>query len=59
MDDSGELYLHCEECEWTWTNPNDLSTHAGRLGIDFESEDATADEISSQGWKSFALHENV
>jgi hypothetical protein len=59
MDSSRELYLHCEECEWAWTNPNQLSTAAGRLGIDFGSEYASAAEISSNGWAQYALHEDA
>lgn len=59
LDGSGQLYLHCEECEWSWANPSQLSIESGQLGIDFESEVASPNEITSMGWASFALHESA
>ncbi len=56
---SGELYLHCEECEWTWANPSNLNNEAGQLGIDFESADAAEVEIGLKGWVAFAVHRSL
>ena len=58
LDDSGKLYLHCEECEWAWDDPTLITqVEAGRLGIDYESEFAESSEIQAAGWSIYALHE--
>jgi hypothetical protein len=58
IDATQELYVHCEECEWTWSDPCQLQPESGRLGIDFEGSAATAGEIFAAGWTRFAIHED-
>lgn len=56
-DREAKLYLHCEECEWTWENPDEISdTSKGRLGIDFDSDYVPHEDIVAANWDKFALH---
>jgi hypothetical protein len=55
-----QLYLHCEECEWGWRNPERSSEkEAGFLTLDeeFESKPATKEDIDGLGWTKYAAHE--
>jgi hypothetical protein len=57
MNDAGNLYLHCEECESTWTDPARADDPMqGELGIDFDSEYASEQEIQGGGWRPYALN---
>lgn len=57
-DGKDEPYLHCEECEWTWDDPSKISDmSSGRLGIDFDSENASSAAIKASGWEQFAVNE--
>lgn len=59
LDESGRLYLHCEECEWAWDDPSLLeNSEEATLGIDFMSEYATREQIEAGGWTDFALRQN-
>jgi hypothetical protein len=52
-----QLYVHCEECEWTWDDPKNIAdTSKGTLGIDIDSEHATMSTIRNEGWIDFALN---
>ena len=57
---SNELYLHCEECEWGWRDP-ETSDQKERgfltLNEDFEAEPATWDDIAKHGWEQYAKNE--
>ncbi len=50
------LYLHCEECEWGWRDPNELSPAHGFLTIDedFDATPATMFDITRFSWEKFA-----
>ncbi len=55
-----KLYLHCEECEWGWADPE--SAHSKELGFltldeDFEAMPAGASDIKEFGWTQYALNE--
>lgn len=55
--DTGQLYLHCEECEWAWNAPGDTDSVAkGFLGMELDGVYATEDEIKHAGWSTFPLH---
>ena len=52
------LYLHCEECEWGWRDPERSNSSASgflTLDEDFEAEVATELEIRKHGWSKLAL----
>ena len=48
-------YLHCEECEWTWDDPQDLDPKNGRLGIDYDSNEPILSTLIAFGWKEDSL----
>ncbi|MBK8238216.1 MAG: hypothetical protein IPK74_22020 [Deltaproteobacteria bacterium] len=57
---SRRLYLHCEECEWGWQDPERSSdAGAGFLTLDeeFESMPATREDIDEHGWTKYAAHD--
>ncbi len=57
---SDDLYLHCEECESGWRDPEMAGQkHAGFLTSDenFEAEPATLADIAKHGWRKYAKHE--
>jgi hypothetical protein len=52
---TGNLCLHCEECETAWFDPARLGDPTqGKLGIDLESEYASDQEIEEKGWRLYA-----
>lgn len=54
---TGNLYLHCEECEWAWADPALADDPArGELGIDLDGEYASESEIERQGWQAYAAN---
>jgi hypothetical protein len=58
-DNEAGLHLHCEECEWVWDCPSQITqAGAGTLGIEYESEHASLDDIEASGWGEYALHED-
>jgi hypothetical protein len=53
---SGGLYLHCEECEWGWRDPektDDIGSAFLTLDEDFDSEVPSRDEIEERGWAKY------
>ena len=55
--ESGDLYLHCEECEWGFRDPRRCADASdGFLAIDGESDIATLSEIETAGWSCYAKH---
>jgi len=53
---SDSLYLHCEECEWGWRNPEEANNVASgflTLDADFEAEPATKGDIDRYGWAAY------
>jgi hypothetical protein len=56
---SGQLYLHCEECESGWHDPlkvNDLTARFLTLDEDFDAEPATWDDIEKADWQRYAAN---
>ena len=56
---NGNLYLHCEECERGWVNPDevhDKNKSFLTLSQDFEAVEANEGDIEKYGWKIFKLH---
>lgn len=54
--DSGMLYLHCEECEWAWDYPDDVESIAkGFLGLEVDGEYATQGEVDDAGWVKYGI----
>jgi hypothetical protein len=56
---AGKLYLHCEECESAWNDPQKIDDHKARfLAIDeeFESEAASWEDVVREGWQQFAAN---
>ena len=53
------IYLHCEECEAGYFDPNDISKESSilMLLVDIESEPATLKRIKELGWEEYAAHE--
>lgn len=52
-------YLHCEECEWGWRNPEASSaTSTGFLTLneEFDAEWATREFIEASGWGKYQFH---
>ena len=51
------LYLHCEECEQGFRDPEKVSRESGFLTLleDFESRSATSQEIHEHGWDRFLI----
>jgi len=61
MEDTthGRLYLHCEECEMGWLQPqesHDPSKGFLTLNEIFESEIPSYDRILKFGWSGYAKH---
>jgi hypothetical protein len=55
----GRLYLHCEECEWGWLDPESADDPGAgflTLSAEFASALPDADRIASYGWSKYALH---
>lgn len=49
--ESGELYLHCPECEWTWSEPDQVSdVMNGRYRLEVRGVFADAADIKHKGW---------
>jgi hypothetical protein len=47
------LYLHCEECESGWADPNKVGAPGARfltLDEEFDAEPATHDDLCQHGW---------
>ena len=54
--DTGELYLHCEECEWAWSSPTDTdNVTKGFLGLEIDGTYASKEEIEKAGWSAYSL----
>ena len=55
----GLLYLHCEECEAGFEDPQNLKTGVSylTLELDYECRFADPQTINKHNWQSFALHE--
>lgn len=56
---SGQLYLHCEECEYGWYDPlkvDDLTAKFLTLDEEFDAELATWDDVEKAGWQQFAAN---
>lgn len=54
------LYLHCEECEWGWREPektDDVGSAFLTLVEDFEAEPASRAEIERHGWRRYVAGE--
>jgi hypothetical protein len=57
---ANSLYLHCDECEWGWRDPqrvNDPNAKFLTLNEPFEADHATREEIDRHGWGGYALHQ--
>ncbi len=55
--DTGQLYLHCEECELGCAQPPNLADPASTfLAIDVLSDPATKEIIDQAGWTPYARH---
>lgn len=54
---NNRIYLHCEECEWGWKDPENLNPEAGFLTLDedFDAIPAKIDDIVRLGWKKYAI----
>ncbi|MDD1796272.1 hypothetical protein L4D06_23780 [Enterovibrio makurazakiensis] len=53
------MYLHCEECERGWLNPQEAHDNSkGFLALeeDFETDNPNIETITIYGWKSIAMH---
>jgi len=50
--DANKLYLHCEECERGYYDPNQISVENSFLTLqeDFEAIAATPEDIKEYGW---------
>ncbi len=56
--DTGQLFLHCEECEWAWDTPEDArSVEKGYLGLDIDGTYAGTDAITKAGWAGYNLEQ--
>ncbi len=51
-----KIYLHCEECEWGWHDPENININAGFLTLneEFDAIPATISDIISYGWGEYA-----
>lgn len=50
------LYLHCEECEWGWRDPEKASDVAAgflTLAEVFQARSASMDDITRHGWAGY------
>lgn len=54
---NGKLYLHCEECEQGYYNPNELNKENAFLTLteNFEATEATAEDIKEFKWDRYDL----
>lgn len=53
------LYLHCDECEWGWRDPqkaDDLSAAFLTLTESFEAHLADWHDIERYSWEKYALN---
>jgi len=53
------LYLHCEECEYGWFDPEDAVRNTNSfltLLESFDARPATDEEIVTAGWGPVSLH---
>ncbi len=56
------LYLHCEECEWGWRDPEqvgDLTACFLTLDEDFDAEMASWKDIEDAGWQQYVSPESL
>ena len=54
--DTGAVYAHCDECEWTWRDPDGLmDVEQGTFGLYIDSRDATLSEITESTWGRYDL----
>lgn len=56
---ANRLYLHCDECEWGWRDPERVDNADAKfltLNESFGAEDATREDIGRHGWGKYALH---
>lgn len=51
------LFIHCEECECAWLNPDEIVGNKSFLAInpDFETRNPIYDTIQKFGWTKFNL----
>jgi hypothetical protein len=57
---TGRLYLHCEECEHGFLDPDQCAhASAGFLAIDIDYNYASRERIESLGWGPFALRSDA
>ena len=58
-EDSGNIYLHCEECEWGWLDPKRLRAEDGFLTLDVPSDarPASRDEVLASQWRALLIGE--
>ncbi|MCB9586705.1 MAG: hypothetical protein H6718_14995 [Polyangiaceae bacterium] len=56
-EDSGDIYLHCEECERGYRDPDGLSVEQSFLTLDEpgEARAASRDEVLASRWRSLLL----
>ncbi len=52
---NGKLYLHCEECEEGYYNPEEINRENSFLTLteDFEATGATAEDIKEFKWERY------
>jgi len=53
---TNSLYLHCEECEWGWRQPDrtdDVEAAFLTLQENFQAQPASAMEIEQAGWSGY------
>jgi hypothetical protein len=56
---SGQLYLHCEECESGWYDPLKLDDPSAKfltVDEDFDAELANRDDIDKADWQHYAVN---
>ena len=52
------LYLHCDECEWGFSDPTQCDlVSGGYIAVFIHYDVPTLKEIEARGWSAFALHE--
>lgn len=56
--ETGELYLHCEECERGYNDVQNLDIAHSFLTLmeDFDAESADEEDIKSAGWENLKLN---
>ncbi|AGC46190.1 hypothetical protein MYSTI_04901 [Myxococcus stipitatus DSM 14675] len=56
----GSLYLHCEECEHGWRDPERIDDPSARfltlVAKDLETDYPSKEEIDAAGWGKYRLH---